>query len=200
MAARAAVLLAIAWPLSLHCALLLGAPQWGPRLTAIAVAIAAALWAVGTRRILPALAVALATAAAAILAPQFLLYAPPVLINLALAALFGASLRAPREPLIATFARQEHPDLPADLALYTRRLTLLWAVLFAAMAAIALALALGGSLETWSTFTNVVSYLLVAALFAGEYAYRRWRYRQYRHGSLPELVRIVRTAGPFGRR
>lgn len=200
MAARAAVLLALAWPLSLHCAVLLDAPQWGPRLTAIAAALAATLWAVGTRRFLPALAVALAAAAAAILAPQFLLYAPPVLINLALAAVFGASLRAPREPLIATFARQEHPDLPADLALYTRRLTLLWTVLFAAMAAIALALAFGGSLETWSVFTNVVSYVLVATLFAGEYTYRRWRYRQYRHASLPEFVRNVRAAGLFRRR
>jgi uncharacterized membrane protein len=123
-----------------------------------------------------------------------------VLINLALAIVFGNSLRAPREAIITKFARMEHAELPADLALYTRRLTLVWTALFAAMAAVALALALAGPLATWSTFTNVVSYLLVAALFAGELAYRRRRFRHYRHATLFELVRNVRNAGLFPRR
>ncbi len=200
MTARAAVLLACAWPLSLHCAVLLDAAQWGPRLTAIAIVLAAALWAAATRRALPAIGVALAAVAAALAAPAILLYAPAVLINLALAFAFGRSLRAPREAAITTFARMEHAELPADLALYTRRLTLVWTALFAAMAVIALVLALGGSLAVWSTFTNVVSYLLVAVLFAGEHAVRRWRFRQYRHASLLELVRNVRNAGLFARR
>jgi len=200
VAARAAVLLACAWPASLHCAVLLGAPQWGPRLTAIAIILAAALWGSASGRGLAAIGIALAAAATALAAPALLLYAPPVLINLALAIVFGSSLRARREALITTFARMEHAELPADLALYTRRLTLVWTALFAAMAAVALALALAGSLATWSTFTNVVSYLLVAALFAGELAYRRRRFRQYRHATLFELVRNVRNAGLFNRR
>ena len=200
MAARAAVLLACAWPLSLHCAVLLGAPQWGPRLTAIAIILAAALWGSASGRGLAAIGIALAAVATALAAPALLLYAPPVLINLALAIVFGNSLRAPREAIITKFARMEHAELPADLALYTRRLTLVWTALFAAMAAVALALALAGPLATWSTFTNVVSYLLVAALFAGELAYRRRRFRQYRHATLFELVRNVRNAGLFTRR
>jgi len=194
------VLLACAWPLSLHCAVLLGAPQWGPRLTAIAIILAAALWGSASGRGLAAIGIALAAAATALAAPALLLYAPPVLINLALAIVFGNSLRAPREAIITKFARMEHAELPADLALYTRRLTLVWTALFAAMAAVALALALAGPLATWSTFTNVVSYLLVAALFAGELAYRRRRFRQYRHATLFELVRNVRNAGLFTRR
>jgi uncharacterized membrane protein len=200
MAARAAVLLACAWPLSLHCAVLLDAPQWGPRLTAIAIVLAAVLWAGATRRVLPAIGVALAAVAAALAAPAVLLYAPPVLINLSLAIVFGRSLRASREAVITTFARMEHADLPADLALYTRRLTLVWTALFAAMAALSLVLALGDSLALWSTFTNVVSYLLVAALFAGEHSYRRWRFSQYRHASMLELVRNVRNAALSARR
>jgi len=96
MAARAAVLLACAWPLSLHCAVLLGAPQWGPRLTAIAVILAAALWGSASGRGLAAIGIALAAAATALAAPALLLYAPPVLINLALAIVFGSSLRPPR--------------------------------------------------------------------------------------------------------
>ena len=199
----AALLLACAWPLSLHGAVLLGVPHWGPRLTAGALALAAALWAAARRSAsatLGALGITLAAAAAAVAAPALLLYAPPVLINAALAALFAASLREAREPVISRFARLEHDPLPQELALYTRRLTLIWAVLFAGMGAIAIALALRGPLEAWSAFTNVVCYVLVAALFAGEYAYRRWRYRQYRHAPLPELVRNVRRAGLFSRR
>ena len=200
---RAALLLACAWPLSLHGAVLLGAPHWGPRLTAGALVVAAALWARAAhsaRAAVCALGIALLAAWAALAAPQILLYAPPVLIDAALAIAFATSLRAPREPVITRFARMEHPVLPRELALYTRRLTVVWAALFAAMGGIALALALQGSLQAWSTFTNVVSYLLVAALFAGEYAYRRWRFRHYRHASLRELVRNVRSAGLFARR
>jgi uncharacterized membrane protein len=199
----AALLLACAWPLSLHAAVLLAAPQWVPRLTAIALALAAALWAAARRRAraaLGALGVALAAGTATLAAPQLLLYAPPVLINAALAGVFAASLRGGGEPVITRFARLEHDPLPQELALYTRRLTLMWAILFAGMGGAALALAARGSLEAWSTFTNVVCYLLVAALFVGEYAYRRWRFRQYRHATLPELVRNVRRAGLFARR
>lgn len=199
----AALLLACAWPLSLHAAVLLGAPQWVPRLTAVALALAAALWAAarpGARTALVALAVALAAGAVAAAAPRLLVYAPPVLINAALAAVFAASLRGPAQPVITRFARLEHDPLPEELALYTRRLTLAWALLFAGMGAAGAALAALGSLQAWSTFTNVVCYLLVAALFTGEHAYRRWRYRRYRHATLLELARNVRRAGLFGTR
>lgn len=198
----AALLLACAWPIALHGAVLLALPHWVPRLTAAALVLAAALWAMAQRRTratLAALGIACAASAAALAAPQLLLYAPPVLINAALAAVFAASLRGAREPVITRFARLEHDPLPRELALYTRRLTLTWALLFAGMGGAALALAARGSLEAWSTFTNVVCYLLVAALFAGEHAYRRRRFRQYRHATLLELLRNVRRAGLLAR-
>lgn len=200
---RAALLLACAWPLALHGALLLGAPHWVPYVTAGALSVAAALWAVAARSaraLALALGVASLSVTAARLLPQVLLYAPPILIDTALALVFAASLRPLREPVITRFARMEHPTLPAELTIYTRRLTLAWATLFAAMAIVALWLALRGSLEAWSAFTNLVSYLLVAALFAGEHAYRRWRYRHLRHATLLELLRNVRDAGLFARR
>ena len=200
---RSAWVLALGWPLSIHCAVLLGAPEWGPRLTAIAAVLGALLWAAATRR---AYAFALAGALGALLggvavaAPALLLFAPPVLINALLALLFGASLRSGRDPIISAFARMEQGVLPADLARYTRVLTWLWTGLFVAMAGTALALALLGPLALWSTFTNLVAYALVAALFVGEYLYRRWRYRQYRHATLIELAANVRSAGVFTRK
>lgn len=200
---RSAWLLALAWPLSIHGAVLLEAHEWGPRLTAIAAVLAALLWAAASRR---ADAFALAAVLAAVLgglafiAPALLLFAPPVLINVALGLVFGSSLRPGREPVIGVFARMEQGSLPPDLTRYTRVLTWVWTALFVAMAGTALALALFGSLALWSTFTNIVTYTLVAVLFVVEYLYRRWHYRQYRHATLLELVANVRSAGLFTRK
>lgn len=125
---------------------------------------------------------------------QWLLYLPPVAINLALCWLFGRTLVRGREPLIARFAAMEQGMLSAELASYTRVLTWVWTVLFALAAATSVALALWGSREAWSLFTNFINYALVAALFLGEFTYRRWRYRGYRHHSLLGLLRNVRKA------
>ena len=200
---RCSFALAVAWPLSIHAAVLLGVPEWGPRCTATAGSLGAFLWAASRRRTDAyafATALTVTLGALALGAAYALLVAPPILINAALAYLFGSTLLPGRDPFISRFARIEQGALPADLARYTRRLTWIWALLFTVMAVTALALALFGSLAAWSTFTNVITYSLVGALFAGEYAYRRLRYRQYRHASLPDLVANVRSAGLFARK
>jgi uncharacterized membrane protein len=201
---RSALLLACAWPLSLHAAILFAAPPWPARVNAAALALGALLWALSAARavaLLAAAAIAVLLLAAVLSAPQILLFAPPVVINAALAAFFGASLRSGREPVISIFARLEQgADLPPDLARHARRVTWLWTLLLAAMAGLALALALWAPLEIWSLFSNVVIYALIAALFVGEYLYRRVRFRHYRHASLPALLRNVRGARLFARR
>src|SRR5574341_2539028 len=113
---------------------------------------------------------------------DWLLYVPPVAINLALCWLFGRTLRNGRVPLIARFAMMEQGELSEELARYTRTLTWLWTLLFAAAAAASLVLALSGSRDAWSLFTNLINYLLVAALFLGEFAYRRLRSEERRVG------------------
>ena len=129
----------------------------------------------------------------------WLLYVPPVAINLALCWLFGRTLVRGRVPLIARFARMEQGELSAELDRYARIVTWLWTLLFAGAALTALALAVSGSRDAWSLFTNLVNYLLVAALFLGEFAYRRLRFRAYRHHSLPQLLRNVRRTKLFER-
>jgi uncharacterized membrane protein len=123
---------------------------------------------------------------------QWLLYLPPIAINLALCWLFGRTLAHGRTPLIARFALMEQGTLTEELATYTRRLTWLWTLLFAGAAAASLALAVSGNRDAWSLFTNLVNYLLVAALFLGEFIYRRLRFRNYRHQSPLQLLRNVR--------
>lgn len=201
---RSVLLLACAWPLSLHAAIVFAGPQWPARVTAAAMGLAALLWAVADGQLATAALAAGITAllgATAIWAPQLLLFAPPVLINAALAVFFGASLRRGREPVIAAFARLEHGEaLPADLARHARTVTWLWALLLAAMAVAAFVLAAWAPLDAWSLFANIISYALVATLFAGEYLYRRMRFRHYRHASFTALLRNVRSANLFARR
>lgn len=204
---RSVLLLACAWPLSLHYAILFAAPEWPARVTAAAIALGALIWAIADGRLAAAI---LATGIAVLLGitvlyvPQVLLFAPPVIINAVLAVFFGASLRTGREPVISVFARLEQGGiLPPDLARHARTVTWLWALLLAALATLAMALAVWAPLETWSLFANVVNYALIAALFIGEYLYRRVRFRHYRHASLGALLRNVRSVNlvnPFPRR
>jgi uncharacterized membrane protein len=128
---------------------------------------------------------------------QWLLYLPPIAINLALCWLFGRTLASGRVPLISRFAILEQGTLSDELAAYTRLLTWLWTLLFAGAALASLLLALSGNRDAWSLFTNLVNYLLVAALFLGEFAYRRLRFRNYRHQSPLQLLRNVRRTNLF---
>lgn len=130
---------------------------------------------------------------------QWLLYLPPIALNAGLCWLFGRTLVHGRVPLIARFALMEQGTLTEELAAYTRRLTWLWTLLFAGAALASLLLALSGSRDAWSLFTNLVNYLLVAALFLGEFAYRRLRYRSFRHQSPLQLLRNVRRTNLFER-
>lgn len=127
----------------------------------------------------------------------WVLYVPPIAINLVLCWLFGRTLSAGRVPLIARFAMLEQGTLSDELAAYTRTLTWLWTLLFALAALASLLLALSGNRDAWSLFTNLVNYLLVAALFVGEFAYRRLRFRNYRHQSPLQLLRNVRRTNLF---
>jgi uncharacterized membrane protein len=129
----------------------------------------------------------------------WLLYVPPIVINLALAWVFGRTLVRGRVPLISRFALMEQPTLSPEVAAYTRLLTWLWTVLFVAAAGISLALAVSGHHDAWSLFTNLINYLLVGALFLGEFAYRRVRFRNYRHQSPLQLLRNVRRTKLFER-
>jgi uncharacterized membrane protein len=130
---------------------------------------------------------------------DWLLYLPPIALNLGLCWLFGRTLVRGRVPLIARFALMEQGTLTDELAAYTRTLTWLWTLLFAAAALASLLLALWGSRDAWSLFTNLVNYLLVAGLFLGEFVYRRVRFRNYRHQSALQLLRNVRRTRLFER-
>jgi uncharacterized membrane protein len=144
------------------------------------------------------------------------LYAPPVLITAGMAWLFGHTLRAGSRPLIERLVRLLHaPDEVLDPAIapYARRLTLAWTLLFVALSAVNLALALcaspGGLLlaagveppvrvprEVWSLFANLLNYVILVAFFVVEYAYRRYRFPQQPYDGIVDFTVRAMKVGP----
>jgi len=123
-----------------------------------------------------------------------LLFLPPVGVNLGLAWFFGRTLKSGREALITRFARLERGEPEPRIMTYTRRLTWVWVVFFLIMAAISVALAASGAREAWVWFTAIGNYLCVAALFAIEYGYRRWRLPRKDHVSPRQQLLMMRAA------
>src|SRR5437879_4790347 len=130
-----------------------------------------------------------------------LLKLPPVVINLVLAVWFGRTLAPGEEPMISWFARLVRgTELAPDLARYTRYSTVVWTAFFVSMAAVSAALAVLATPHTWSVFTNGIDYILVGALFVGEYIFRRVRYRNHEQRPFAEVVRTVVRAGKLAPR
>jgi len=124
--------------------------------------------------------------------PDYLGYLPYLAINAGLALLFLTTLKPQREPLITRFAKLERGGvLPPELAVYTRRLTWLWAVFFGLLVVESLVLMQTASVETYLMFANTYNYGLVGAFMVLEYIYRRIRYRRYSHVSPLGFLRVL---------
>ena len=104
----------------------------------------------------------------------------PVLINLALLAAFGYSLRTPVS-MVERLARLREADLPPAAVAYTRRVTQVWCGFFVFNGALALGTALWASAAVWSLYTGVISYVLMGTLFGIEFLVRL-RFRRRHHG------------------
>lgn len=105
------------------------------------------------------------------------LAALPLAGNLALAWHFGATLRPGREALITRYCRAEHGEIPASLAGYARRLTVLWTFFFLAFCAANLAMLAGfGPPPGSSAVANLV---LAATFFLGEHVVRGRLFPQF---------------------
>lgn len=106
---------------------------------------------------------------------RFLL-STPVLVNANFLVVFGVSLLDGRTPVVERFARMTHKDLSPERALHCRSVTKVWCLFFLINGLASLGLALFASLSTWALYTGVISYVLIGALFAGEYAVRKVRF------------------------
>lgn len=129
-------------------------------------------------------------ASAFLLDDQRYVLATPVLINAALFATFFSTLRGP-VPLVERFARMQVRDLSAEERVYCRSVTKLWSAFFVFNGGTAGALALLGSLELWTLYTGLVSYILVGLLAASEYTVRKYRFGRYGNGLHDRMLRAL---------
>jgi len=102
----------------------------------------------------------------------------PVAISIGMLSLFGASLLRPPS-IIERFARLQDPELPPFAIAYTRRVTQVWCLFFAFNGSVAFATAVWASEAVWSLYTGLISYVLMGALFTGEYLVRLYVRRQH---------------------
>jgi uncharacterized membrane protein len=86
--------------------------------------------------------------------------------------LFGLSLKFPPS-MIERFARLREPNLPLAGVHYTRRVTQVWCAFFVANGTVAVWTALYASRDVWAIYNGLIAYLLMGALFAGEWLLRR---------------------------
>jgi uncharacterized membrane protein len=104
---------------------------------------------------------------------------------------FASTLLPGREPLISRYTRFDFGHLPPDCAGYTRRLTLLWAVLLAGFAAAQMA-ALAGHWRPSAVLATEAA--LCGALFLGEHLVRSARFPHHGRATLHRTFRAVRLA------
>lgn len=96
----------------------------------------------------------------------------PVAVNAIMLAIFLSSLWKGM-PIVERLARLREPDLPPEGVSYTRRVTWAWCGFFIANGSIACWTALYADLAIWSLYNSVISYALIALMFAGEWLIRR---------------------------
>lgn len=212
------MVMGLSYPLLAHVASLSGRPG----LIAASIGWLVVLTLLpGLRRRSPAAWAALATALVGLYAiagsaaPVVLQFLPPVVMTGFMAWAFGHTLRPGRTPLIESIIRSlQGPEdsLNQDVLRYARRLTGVWTALLVALATTSAALALCAEpdgllltfgvqppvtvpLSLWSLFANLLNYLLVAALFVGEFAYRRRRFPEQPYRGLFDFTRRVTGLG-----
>lgn len=95
----------------------------------------------------------------------------PALVSGMLLVIFSSSLLS-GPSMIERLARLQHPDLPPEGIIYTRRVTQVWCVFFIVNGVVSLATALCSSFEVWSLYNGLIAYLLMGILLGGEYVLR----------------------------
>lgn len=112
----------------------------------------------------------------------------------ALLGTFACSLLPAHTPLISRVAQQVHGPLRADVARYTRFLTLFWALFFAGALLAPAVLELAGPDGSWRWPLSGGTFACAAGVMLVEAYVRRRVIRNFEHVSLRETVSAFRKA------
>lgn len=124
---------------------------------------------------------------------EYLVYLPPILILLSLFLLFSQSLQPGQTPLITRYAMLLGDKLEEKHLRYNRSLTIVWSAFLLIMALTSILLALFFSRDTWSLFTHLISYLLIASFFIIEFMYRKHHFAgEIEIGFFQFIIKIIK--------
>ncbi len=121
----------------------------------------------------------------------YIVQAHPIIMFSLMLLLFGSSLAPNETPLINRFAILIRGEVSDEVLDYGRKATIAWSLFFAIMLGTSIYLSLYASLEAWSWFANVVSYLLTGAMFVCEFAVRRHCLKDHVDYSFTEFMRSL---------
>ena len=102
----------------------------------------------------------------------------PVLISFVMLLMFAMTLVKPPS-MIERFARLSDPDLPLQAVLYTRNVTKVWCVFFIGNGLVSAYTAWFSSIEVWTIYNGLISYLIMGLIFAIEYLVRLKKKRNF---------------------
>lgn len=109
----------------------------------------------------------------AALSPLAGLKSYPIIVSLGFAAVFAYSLLRP-PTIVERIALLRRPDLPPSAIPYLRKVTIAWLVFLLLNAGVSLWTALSGSLEFWTLYNGLISYILMGLLFGVEFSIRHF--------------------------
>ncbi|WP_336777156.1 hypothetical protein [Pantoea sp. USHLN256] len=167
----------LAWPFLVW--LTLTQPQWRGITGLLALLFVLRVWSLrraagplGRVMLLLALVGTVLCLTSLLLRSQHLLLWYPLVVNVLLLLLFGASLWSPM-PLVERLARLREADLPARAVRYTRRVTQVWCGFFIFNGSVALVTCLLNDVTLWTLWNGCISYLLMGTLMGGEWLLRQ---------------------------
>ncbi len=113
--------------------------------------------------------------------------------HLALAALFGRTLRGPGDALITQLARYIYGDtLSERKQRYTWGVTLAWTVFFVVNALVSQGLFIWAPASVWSVHANLMTGPLIALMFLAEYGVRLRMLPPHERPGLVDVIRAYR--------
>lgn len=95
----------------------------------------------------------------------------PIAVNACMLFVFASSLKQP-QTIIERLARLQEPELPLSGVRYTRKVTQIWCVFFLFNGLTALYTCFL-SIEVWTLYNGLISYILIGVLFAAEWLVRQ---------------------------
>jgi len=168
------ILVVVAYPFIVYFGLSVFPPSFFGLVLAVAVALRFGVLSPDERStVLPIVVFFLAYAiAAAILDSALLLLFYPALVNFTLCLVFALSLRS-GEPLLLRVVRARGMTTSEHTPRYLYWLTALWAVFFVLNGLVSI-FTITLSMRAWTLYNGLISYFIVAILFAGELLFRRY--------------------------